>query len=227
MNTKLQALLAAAVLVTVSHTTVQAQSNPNPGIVPPHAKYAGKTAGEYTAAWWEWVIGTPGNVQMFDGTGEHAYVNGNGDGPVFFLAKSWVSDEDGNFGVPQVREVVIPPGKALLVPVMGLGGPRRDPYTPETWVDFVFSFLPTARDLSVVIDGRPVAGLEDGNLHYLNTTGLVDLQLADGTTIPEFFGYEISLLLTPLTPGVHVIEMKGKGSGTFATDVTYILTVLP
>jgi hypothetical protein len=27
------------------------------------------------------------------------------------------------------------------------------------------------KNLSVSIDGRPVADLKDGNLHYLNTTG--------------------------------------------------------
>jgi hypothetical protein len=54
----------------------------------------------------------------------------------------------------------------------------------------------------------------------------MDLTLWDGREA-AWYGYEISLLLTPLTPGQHVIEMKGKGASGFATDVTYDLTVLP
>jgi len=40
-------------------------------------------------------------------------------------------------------------------------------------------------------------------------------------------GFEINLIVTPLTPGQQVIEMKGKGSYGVETDVIYSPTVQP
>jgi len=158
MKTKLQTLLIAAALAILGSTAAYARGNPNPGILPPHAKYKGRTAGEWTAAWWRWVYGTSGQVQMYDDTGEFAYVNGNGDGPVFFLAKSWAQDGDGNYGVPQVRHVIIPPGQALYIPVMGQASGRLQPFEiTQEFIDDVNSNIPTMRDLSVIIDGVRVS----------------------------------------------------------------------
>jgi hypothetical protein len=235
MKSKLQILFLALGIAALGVPSIQADdsSNLNPGILPPQAVFKGKTAAEWTAAWWYWVLTTPEAVQMTDDTGEFAHVNNNGADGVFFLAKSWV-------GVPQTRHVTIPSGMPLLVPVMGLGlfGDQAywdfaaevsglAPGVPGVmaWMD---TFIPEMRDLSVRIDGRLVKGLEDGNQHYLSNTGLISLYHPDGSVYaPLGYSYEIILMLTPLKPGAHVIEMKGKGCFGFETDVTYHLTVLP
>jgi hypothetical protein len=67
---------------------------------------------EWSVAWWQWVLGTEGRVQMCDATGEFAYVNDNGADGVFFLAKNWA-------GVPQERHVVIPSGTPLFIKDLG------------------------------------------------------------------------------------------------------------
>ena len=219
-------------LTTAAIPSAQAQGNPNPGILPPQAVFNGKTAGEWTAAWWYWVLTTPGNAQMFDSTGEHAHDNNNGADGLFFLAKTWA-------GVPQTRTVTIPSGTPLLIPVMGIGifgdeafwlslAQYGLPSTIPEIIDWANAVNVDMKDLSVRIDGKAVAGLEDGNLHYLNSTGLTSLYNPDGSVFAEIgYGNEISLILTPLTPGQHIIEMKGKGWGGFETDVTYHLTVQP
>lgn len=235
---KLTTLGAALAIFMLSIPAARAgqKGNPNPGILPPNAVFKGKTAGEWTAAWWYWVGTTPNNAQMFDDTGAHAYDNNNGADGLFFLAKSWA-------GVPQTRKVTVPAGTALLVPVMGLGlfgsvelwattdewlpgfGIPANP-TPQQVIDWMNSHIPDMKNLSVIIDGQPVAGLEDGNLHYLNNTGLVSLYNPDGSVYAELgYGFEISLILTPLRPGKHVIKMSGDGALGFHTDVTYLLTV--
>ena len=78
---------------------------------------------------------------------------------------------------------------------------------------------------------RPV---DDGNLHSLNyfgADGFVDREFPLTTgfngTVWEVIGYEITLLLAPLPPGDHVIEMRGKFAPDFESDVTYHLTVVP
>ena len=89
-------------------------------------------------------------------------------------------------------------------------------------------------DLSLEVDGIPMAGLEDGNLHYLNFIEdggdlIVPIWLADGTE-QETAGYEFSVILTPLAPGEHVVQLKGKWSDefdSFESDVTYYITVVP
>lgn len=242
MKTKLQLLILALGIAALSTPSAKAngQGNPNPGILPPQAVFKGKTMGEWNAAWWYWVLTTPGNVQMFDPTGEQAHVNNNGADGVFFLAKTWT-------GAPQTRTVTIPAGTPLYIPVMGLGilgdeafwsilddllppgsGIPADP-TVQQGVDWAQSTIPTMTDLSVRIDGKLVASLEDGNLHYLNYLNdslLSPLLNPDGSVLfPICYGYEISFILAPLAAGEHTIKMKGKGWGGFESDVTYHLTV--
>ena len=236
MKSTLQNILLAFGLAALGGATVHAQGNgnPNPGILPPQAVFKGKTAGEWTAAWWQWVRGTEGSVQMLDETGEHAHVNNNGADGVFFLAKSWT-------GVPEVRHIEIPSGTPLYVPLMGWG-PLADPGEFLGTYGSVESLFETlfypdilgVHDLSLEIDGVSVAALEDGNLHYLNFVEdgddlIVPIWMADGTE-RETAGYEFSVIVTPLPPGEHVVQLKGQWSDefdSFESDVTYHITVVP
>ena len=238
MKAKLQFLILALGLTGFSFATATAgnQGNPNPRILPPNAVFNGKTAGEWTTAWWTWVLTTPGYAQMFDDTGTHAWDNNNGADGLFFLANTWA-------GVPQTRTVTIPAGTALLVPVMGEGlfgsaeqwamldvlipgaGIPPNPTIPQD-IEWMNSHIPSMKNLSVRIDGQPVADLEDGNLHYWNNTGLTSIHNPDGSVLEELaYAYEISLILTPLPPGNHIIEMSGDGVNGYHNDVTYSLTV--
>lgn len=231
MRTHLNPLLLALSVAALGIPSAQAngQGNLNPGILPPHAVFKGRTAGEWTAAWWQWVATTPGTVQMMDSTGEFAHVNNNGADGLFFLAKSWA-------GVPQTRHVTIPAGTAILIPVNGIsfgqspdGWARLPGATDEEKVERLKElYLPQLHSNAVAIDGWEVAGLEDGNLHYLNETGvLAPFLRPDGRVlVPVFYAFEWSLIVSPLTPGHHVIRMQGS-FGARTSDVTYHLTVLP
>jgi len=59
--------------------------NPNPGVLPPHAKPLGKTYGEWGDIWWNWAVQSPSatNPQL-DPTGEDCDVGQSGQ--VWFLA---------------------------------------------------------------------------------------------------------------------------------------------
>jgi hypothetical protein len=235
MKAKLQLLIIALGIAALSTPAANAggQGNPNPGILPPQAVFKGKTMSEWCVAWWQWVQGVQGAPQMFDATGEFAHVNNNGADGVFFLAKTWS-------GVPQVRHVVIPSGTPLFVPVMGIGWWEFPGDAVGLWGSFenFLAAFPESdmHDLEIIIDGKPVAALEDGNPHYLHYFGAdgfgggeFPVVTAWNGWLIEYFGYEIALLLAPLPPGKHVIEMKGKSAccGGFVSDVTYHLTVEP
>lgn len=231
MKAKLKILFLALCITAQSIPSVHAngKQNLNPRILPPQATFKGKTAGEWIAAWWTWVFTSPGASQMFDATGEFAHINNNGADGLFFLAKSWA-------GVPQTRHVTIPAGTAILIPVNGMswGGTAAEwaalpGNTDQEKVNqFKGIYLPQLHGNAVSIDGTEVKGLEGGNLHYLNETGLLaPLYSPDGSVLaPVFYAFEWSLIVPQLTPGQHVIRMQGS-FGPLSSDVTYHLTVLP
>ena len=191
-------LITTLSLTLLSSISLQAEKregngNPNPGAVPPHAVYKGKTAGEWTAAWWQWVRGTEGSVQMLDETGEHAHVNNNGEDGVFFLAKSWT-------GMPEVRHIKTSTGTPLYVPLMGWG-PLANPgqflgffgSLESLFMNLFDPHILGVHDLSLEVNGVPLAALEDGNLHYLNFIEdggdlIIPIWMADGTEL-EIAGY--------------------------------------
>ncbi|MEZ5327946.1 MAG: hypothetical protein R3F19_23110 [Verrucomicrobiales bacterium] len=238
MKTPINALIATLGLTMLSPILLHAgndNGNPNPGIVSPHATFKGKTAGEWTAAWWQWVRGTPGSVQMTDTTGDFAYVNNNGADGVFFLAKSWTE-------VPEVRTIEIPAGTPLYVPFMGWG-PSAAPgeflaqygSVESLFEELISPDILGVHDLSLEVNGVPAAALEDGNLHYLNFVEdgddlIVPIWFEDAQELREIAGYEFSAILKPLPPGKHTVRLKGTwsdDSSSFASDVTYHITVLP
>ena len=236
MKSTLQNIILAFGLAALGGATVHAQGNgnPNPGILPPGAAFKGKTAGEWSAAWWQWVLGEPGNPQMSDSTGEFAHVNNNGADGVFFLAKTWVGTQE--------RTIEIPTGTPLYVPLMGWGVTKEPGGFIEEFgsVENVFEqlFFPDilgVQNLSLEIDGEFVAALEDGNLHYLNFVEngdelIVPIWDANKSKWMEIAGYEFSVILTPLPPGEHTVRLRGEwsdGNDSFQSDVTYHLTVLP
>lgn len=226
LKTTLFACTLIAITGNVANADGQRWQNPNPGIVHPNVAYKGKTAGEWTTAWWEWVDGAEGSMQMFDSTGEFAHVNNNGEDGVFFLAKSWTQDENENYGVPQERHVSVPAGTPLYVPVMGLRTFRlAETLDVDALWDDLNADIPNSRDFSVTINGTPVAALEDGNHYYLNYTDLVPV--AHPVTGEPWVaaGYEFSFIIKPLPPGNHVIEMSAKGGDGFESNVVYYITV--
>ena len=108
-------LVVALLSLSVLSTRAQAQANSNPGVVPIHANYAGKSYGEWAAAWWQWAYRTfTFNSPMLDPTGENASVGQSG--PVYFLAFT--------FAPTVVRNITVPAGKVWieLVPVDSAGG---------------------------------------------------------------------------------------------------------
>src|SRR5258708_2817453 len=91
-------------------TQIRAAGNPNPGVIPPHAKYGGLTLGEWNVHLWQWLLAhlafTP-DSPTFDPTGANLGVDQSG--PVWFLTLP--------SGPSSVREVTIPAGVAVLVTV--------------------------------------------------------------------------------------------------------------
>lgn len=201
-------------------------------VVPPDGNINGMSYGDWSTAWWQYVLSLPpDNNPVFDATGEKCGV-GQSAGPVFFLV--------GSGGEPTTRNCTVPAGKALVFPIVNVecsnledapffGGDEHGlRVCAATFMDGV-----DPSTLKVSVDGEELAnpGLfraqspvfsftmpRNDNFLGLNgkTTGL---SVSDGYWA----------IVEPLTVGNHVIHFEGafvSGPGAgFAQDVTYNLTV--
>ena len=229
-------LLAAALLAFAVTSPVQVGkgNQDNPGILPPQSHPHGKTYGEWAGAWWQWAYSSPNGANpVQDLTGELAGLGQSGS--VWFLA--------GTFGQTTTREVTVPAGKSLFIPIINtiwinipeLGDNPWSEEQREYALSYIAPFTDNAFNLSCQVDGREVVNLT----HYR-------CQTPDGAeymiTFPEnnvwglpagVYGPSVDdgiyLILPPLQPGKHTIHFtaasQGSFAGSFALDVTYHLTV--
>jgi hypothetical protein len=202
---------------------VGGEDKTNPGVVPLSDKVGGKTYAQWSAAWWQWALGTPKvNNPLIDPTGKFA---GEGQsGPVWFLA--------GNFGGKTTRSCILPAGKALFFPVVNkaeLGPPGAA--DEKAMRAMAKGFVDSARNLEVTVDGKPIKNL----MQYRVQSGLFLFNgpKPEEAVNPFWSGKQMMvsdgywILLKPLAPGEHVIRFKGEMIlGEFSLDVTYRLKVL-
>lgn len=228
-------LLLTTALIVITTAPAQAQQGQgnlgNPGVMPPHASYGGRTYAEWSVAWWQWALGLPVPGHPFSGC-----PNPNDAGqtrPVWFLA--------GQFGHTECS-LTVPHGTALFFPIANsecsnLEGP---PWNPAQ-SDFGFGAATEAEqracakyhvdtieadNLVCEIDGVPVQHLAryrfvSSQFSFQAPTpwifGDSDHPGGSGTAVGD--GYY--LLLSPLSTGEHTIKFSSPNG----IDSTYRLTV--
>jgi hypothetical protein len=213
---------------TLASAPTHAGGNPNPGIIPSHARYGGLSLGEWNVRLWQWLDAhlafTP-DSPAFDYTGANLGVDQSG--PVWFLTLP--------AGPTSVREVTIPTGVALLVTV-GSGSIGGLPLNPPT------SLLPTLAEHALTdlvlnpelsIDGKPVNDLQ--SYAVVSPLFYFTLPEANAAGVPAGeYGPAVANgftpLLAPLSAGHHVIHFSWDvAAGPFAGhwDETYLVIVVP
>ena len=230
--------MAVQVLLLIMATSLppvaraEDKGNSNPGILPINSRAFDRSYGEWADAWVQWAYSIPADHNpILDQTGQDAGVGQSGK--VWFLA--------GSFGVPAVRNITVPEGKALFFPVaewVWVNMPQfgDNPWSPaqEVYARGVISGLVDQLvNLSCEVDGREVANL----LRYRAETpenGAFMMDFPDnnvwgvpaGTYGPSVVdGYW--LMLAPLSHGRHTVRFTaGQGyDPTWDLDVTYHITV--
>ncbi len=206
-----------------------------PVVFSPKKAVVGLTYGSWSAAWWQYVLSIPSsnNPLNDDGSDTTGGVCGVGQlaGPVFFLAGSFVGSATRQCTVPAVP---------LFIPI--INAECSDVEDPP----FFGSNAQERRVCAAkLIDGVDVDGLEvtvDGK--SLPSLGYFRAQSPDFKfTLPDMdnilglenvtSGNAVSdgyyVMLRPLSPGNHVIQVKGAcvsgDCAGFSQDVTYELTV--
>jgi hypothetical protein len=217
-----------------------ADSNPNPGVLPPQSLSFGKTYGEWSNAWWQWALSIPASVNpLLDPTGANC---GEGQsGPVWFLAGT-------TGGPPVTRSCTVPAGKALFFPIVNfennnLGIPGSTVCPPTTFsVDQLHQqldgFIKSVTTLEAQVDTVPIQDIQSYRAMTDNSTFSITLpsdNLFSSVTCPipaGTYAEQVSdgyyLMLAPLKPGTHTIHLIGAASaapGLLNTEVTYNLTV--
>jgi hypothetical protein len=183
----------------------------------------GKTWSEWTIEWWKWLLSIqePDNPAN-DDSGKNFYQNQK-NSDVLFLA--------GTKGGGAERNITIPAGKAILLPVINFTTSfLEEPYLKSD-SELILRAKSDIDDIvkkQAAIDGKNLQGLE----RYRIASPPFDLTLPEknlyrlppGPTRGISDGYWI--FLRPLTPGKHHIYAAGScSSGRTSVSISYHVTV--
>lgn len=233
-------LLLVALILLVQVVTVEA-ANSNPNVAPINSSAYGKTYGDWSAAWWQWIFAQTSATNPFSAT-DCATTPQPANQKVVFLVGT---------GGGETRTCTVSPGTPLFFPLInginfdyypsGINDPVGD--TPATWLkDFKIYFAPQNVVLNASLDGVPLKDLKTyqvfsdpffANLVPGNIFGIPG-GLVEGLNAGYF------LMLHPLSPGTHVIQfsastLSGVHESTpgifdfdpFSISSTYLITVKP
>lgn len=234
----LAALIAVATMaIPVGASAVQ--------ILPPTHSIYGMTYGDWSAAWWQWLLNlTQANNPYNDATGENCGFD-QAYGPVFFL----VGGGDAQHEVVRTK-CTVPAGKALVVPILNLECSSAEKDTifygaTERALRDCASKLGDGiviKSLLVTVDGIKLKGSElkayraqSPVYSFSCTPGDNFLTPPPGQTTPPdaSSGTSVSdgywVIVEGLSPGKHTIHVEGELSSpdlAFSQNATYKLTVV-
>lgn len=208
-------LPAAIVAVSLAMRAPAPVTAPNyPHVIPINLKPFGKSYAQWAAKYWQWGLSIPADRNpITDTTG--AFGAEDQSGPVWFVA--------GTFGSSEVRNITVPAGKVLFVPVwqsvFGSGVFDCEPTVPGVACDVPTLKAAAAGNiglpgqvLEVTIDGHGVDDVDDFRARSKIPFPITYpensvLGVPAGTYFPQVAdGYW--LMLTPLCPGQHTIEIR-------------------
>jgi hypothetical protein len=202
-------------------------------VMSPQTQPYGSSYAEWAARWWQWALSIPihdenGNIlnPLFDQTGSQASIGQSGH--VWFLAG--VVNESGS----AIRNVTIPSGTALFVPVINAecstveappfyGGNEEALRACAT--SYIFG------DLRAELDSQPITDLAS----YEISSILFDFSLPEdnilgiaGGQSGQSVDHGVYLMLKPLPVGTHTLHFSGTFVNfDFTLDITYNITVVP
>ncbi len=227
------------------HLTV-APNLGNATVFPPAAKFAGKSYGDWSAAWWQWCFSLPtGGHPLF----ETADASAGQNGPVWFLGGTF-----GSSGT-RTRTVTIPDGKYIFFPILNNMADNADCPNPDQFTESELRAIAQANqdratNLSCTIDGVNVLDLSDpigtpyrvtspvfgytipGSDSLLAYLGLSCYTNDTGAPIPvneDAVADGVFLMLPPLLAGEHTLHFYGaiEDPPSFFDDITYHITITP
>ncbi len=250
------ALLAAAVLCITAgpFVTVAGASTADPiagstatrGVVPPQTRVDGATYGQWSAAWWQWALGTAVHTgtaitHPLLATGEVNCTIGQ-IGHVWFLGGNF----DGQPSNVLSRTCTVPTKTFLFTPITNAwddnsncDGSSPTTNTTDQLRRVVRDSVNSATSLSVSLDGRTVNGISSPSSRYRATSPVfsyttpADSLINDlicpfhAQTVTGAVADGVYVMLTPLAAGPHTLHWTVFSGSTLVMDVVYHLTARP
>ena len=206
-------------------------ASPQKAITPSQAVF-GMTYGDWSAAWWQYVLSIPNSTNpILDTTGANCGV-GQSSGPVFFLVGAGTD--------PVTRTCTVSSKKAFFFPIINseCSTVEDPPYHGDNAQELRtcaggFTDGVDINSLKVIIDGKKLHDLESfrvqSPLFEFVTPSSDNLLGLDGVTSGSSTSDGYWIMLKPLSPGNHKLHFEAKvtsgpGAG-FSQNVTYKLTV--
>src|SRR5438045_4256157 len=203
-------LLAGGLGLGLTSQVASGTGNPNPGVIPPHARAHGLSYAEWGALWWHWAYSF--SLAQFPPLQSGELDCGAGQsGSVWFLA--------GTAGQgPVTRSCIIPTRKALFFPICitiindyPCPDPNFQPPPGESLEQFLTegaqAVINLVTQLEVVVDGQPLNDLFSyrATSHLLTFTADLSLVGFDSCVpgTPQYAvtaGYRIFLIPLPRGP---------------------------
>ncbi len=228
---KASLLMLAAVILNAA--TLSAEAGADPGVFPTSSKPYGQSYGQWVVAYWQWALSIPFDTNPWanDTTGEFAAVGQSG--PVWFLG--------GTLGDSVTREVTIPAGKAVFLPVhpwiFGASVGDCTPSNPGVACDVetlraaaaqaaeAVSTMEVSIDTQMIQNAWKYRTLSPSAFSVTLPVGNV-LGLSAGTYSPQVSdGYY--LILAPLSAGEHTIALHVASTLGFEYTIVYNIKVEP
>lgn len=194
----------------------------------PGFKIEGRSAGEWSAGWWQWAVSSPDNINpVRDSVGTHCGVGQQGK--VWFLA--------GGYGSSKIRRTcAVPAGKYLFFPVINNAfwpDEEDNGYTCEQAKESAAVNNDTALDLYVELNGTKI---KDVKKYRVRTEKCFDIFARVPKEVEAYRAYPAAsdgywLLLEPLPKGKHTLKFGGRynnaegAGGGMVQDIEYQITV--
>ncbi len=215
-------LVAVAILLSLllSASNVEASKPPVP-IVDPSTQPFGRSYGQWSVEWWQWLLSLPADNNPLFEQGRVDCSRGAA-GPVWFLAGAMGS---GTYN----RTCTVPNNVGLFIPVTNaIVFATEKGETYKKMLTDATNYLNTAYDIRADVDGVPVGNLD----RYRATSpgpftinspedGLLGLGTFEPSASDGYY-----LMLAPLSPGQHTIHVHAMWPGNEQPmDVTFHLNV--
>lgn len=230
-------------LATMVITSTYADGYRQPSAYARESVIAGRTYGEWSAAWRQWADSMPARTHpLFD----TAPCSEGQSGPVWFLGGRFCApDVNTCDSLPAIRECEVPAGKALYFPVLNaacLDGEARNglcldagPFITQIRAT-VAGVIDQTTNLQVSVDGKPIKA--DLKKDFRVQSPVYTSILPEGNTYQaqgepvivagSYWGVDdgVYLMLEPLSKGTHTLNFKGTfPQFDFDLDFSYSLIV--
>jgi hypothetical protein len=225
-------MVTLVLMLAAMAPTAQAKRITKAGIIPPQATPYGMTYAQWAERWWQWFFAISVDEHPFlDPTGANAAVGQQG--PVWFLCGTGIES-------PTNREVTIPAGKALFLPIYNAEGsvqdtPNDPPFTFAEVTDMMKSWVDAIDIGQVTMDGRALdvvntpyrTGIYVGTYTPCadNIYSLWGVDLTPGEPISPVAEDGYYVMYAPPSVGHHTLSIHYGDSGSWECTVNYSLTI--